>query len=171
MIISKLVGQFDFEVFPVEHVIEVDSIPTPISIVAYYSQEQYSPLIHQLMRNGEAVIYVESVSDFYSLENVKRNVENLIDTKERVPPLVFVINKVDLDQSKHVVTKDAIEKLVKKPTDGNYLIVKASGLTGENVTMAFEEVIRRHRHQCFDQTNTLQEIKSILKNDRSTFSN
>jgi len=97
-------------------------------------QEKYNSLVPLYIRGCDMIIFVMSIDNRKSLDNLKIWY-NLVKEyyPEKLPKCVIVINKIDLcNQDLKILNPDNIEKKI-KTNIGDYKIVKCSGRLGKGI--------------------------------------
>jgi len=152
--------------------ITVDNEATLLEVLDPAGPEEFSSLLTMFIRNSEAYMYIVSVDDVMSLDNMEYLMNAVLRMKDikQFPALVVAINKVDLDESEHVVTEKMITDILQKLPVFNYAIFKISAKRGLNINKAFEELIRIYKLRLIDLVDIvlqiLQKDKKILNMEK-----
>ena len=122
---------------------------------------------------AQGVVAICVVNDLKSVENIALMVKSLLSIKDSIyVPLVVGINKMDLDEKEHVVTKDIVKHAFKEIGATNLTIFNISAKTGENIVPMMEEITRRCLYGVEDVFEILQKIISmdsaVLKDETRT---
>ena len=125
--------------------------------------EEFSAMRDQYLRVGQSFVIVCAVNDESSLRDVRYQVDLLIRCKDYVVndmPIVFVMNKMDLLKENRAETvekyKSEFNSIISEYSLLNCSIVMSSAKLGENVTLIFEELIRKQRLGGVDNVALLQ---------------
>lgn len=99
-------------------------------------QEKYRSLTPIYIRFADGIILVVSVIDSLSFANIPTWIEYVSDFFEKIPPMILVINKMDLQESNYIDRKAIYEKYKETFKE----IIYTSAVTGQNVPELFEHI-------------------------------
>jgi len=120
----------------------IDDRPCLIDILDTAGQEDYTALRATWMRERDGFLFVFSVVDASSLENLQTFYDQLsLLHEQNMPPVVVVGNKCDLKERRQISEEDGLNQA--KAFQANY--IETSAKTGENVEEAFVQLIRQVR--------------------------
>lgn len=122
----------------------VDDLPCVLDILDTAGQEDYTALRSTWMRSRDGFVLVFSVVDRTTFDGLEAFYDQLtVMHEEKVPPLVIVGNKCDLD--KREVTVEEGKRLAAR-YEGMYLETSAKTATGiEAVFTSVARGVRKHR--------------------------
>ena len=101
-------------------------------------QEQYYSLAPLYARSASVAIATVSITDLNSINSVDFWISNIKESCEILPPIILVVNKIDLIQD-YVLTQNEIENLFSNKYNG---IIFCSAKTGEGIENIFEFAAR-----------------------------
>ncbi|KAH3859158.1 circularly permutated Ras protein 1-like [Dreissena polymorpha] len=110
-----------------------------LDILDTAGQEEYSALRDQYTRTGDCFLLIYSVTE----KGTFKDVESLYEFLKRVKgedkiPTVLVGNKIDLDTERQVTTQEGQDLAARL----GVAFIETSAKTGQNITSAFETLIR-----------------------------
>ena len=149
-LVLRLVGGHFVEEFDVsmddDHrkIIEVEGEPVLVEILDGNGNMELQGLWDVWIRNSEAFLLLYSVGDFESFEKVRVFLERVFLVKETGDVAIVVVgHKSDLGEEDRAVDKKEGEEYV--GLHEGVLFMEVSAKTGENVSEAFEMVIKRYQ--------------------------
>jgi len=134
----------------------VDDEPTNLEILDTAGQDNVIGTRDQYYKNAEGFIFVYSVSDRLSMQDVEERIQGLklsrgIDDDASLPPMIIIGNKCDLSTETTIdggevrkISKEDGEKLVRKY---GVLFEETSAKANINVKKIFEDVLRELKKQ------------------------
>eukprot|EP01119_Soliformovum_irregulare_P001929 TRINITY_DN1183_c0_g1_i2.p1 TRINITY_DN1183_c0_g1~~TRINITY_DN1183_c0_g1_i2.p1 ORF type:complete len:157 (+),score=34.70 TRINITY_DN1183_c0_g1_i2:443-913(+) len=124
---------------------EVDGVRSVLNIYDTAGVEDFPIVKDGYMREADGFLCVYAVNSPESFEEVSKLHGWVMRVKEnRRVPFVLCGNKVDLGESKRLVTTEEGETLAK---DLNIQFLETSALTGKNIEQAFGDLVREIRKE------------------------
>ena len=152
--------------------VTIDSETEDLDVLELGSHETFTVFHKKHIFACDAFMYILAVDNVDSLTEMANMLMQVVRIKdmEHLPALVVCINKIDLDESQHIVTEQMVKSTLQDLPIYNYVIMKTSAKNKINITESFEEVVIRYRLRNVDLlhvlTQILQRDKQIL-NDLS----
>ena len=137
----------------------VDNVSFLLDITEFNYIEDYSAMWDRTCLVRDGFFFVCGMESVSSLKGMEECIQRTISARESLDfPLVVFINKMDL-QDEQEVTVEKVRQVLKRIGVTNYFIISGSAKTGENVSVAFEELIRR---SWYGDVNIVDVIESVL---------
>lgn len=116
----------------------IAGVPASLEILDTAGQETYNSLHHKWMQDGHGFIFVFSLVDRQTFDELATFRAKLMDVHEgNPPPSVILANKADLDASTWAVSKEELHGL-REQWKNCLEVVYTSAITGQNLASAFE---------------------------------
>lgn len=123
----------------------VDGAPLTLKILDTAGQENYSGLRRNWFERGSGFVFVFSLIDRQTFDELSSFQDELMDMyNDDPPPSVLLANKADIDEKDWVVEAEEIERL-KDGWNGCVHVYYSSAMTGNNVNEAFQHLCRASR--------------------------
>jgi len=125
--------------------VTVDAEPVIMQILDTAGQEQYSAMRDGWIRTSDCFIFVFSVTDRSSFNEIDEYYEQMLRVKDATRgdvPLVLLANKIDLVDERVVSEAEAAAKA----TEMGCTLVQTSALSEHGVVDGFEEAVRAAKH-------------------------
>lgn len=107
-------------------------------------QERFKNITMAFLKQTDACIIVASLDSFTSFQSAKRwlnDIRNFVRNKQKLPiPVVFVVNKIDLDGSSKFVMTDWKLKMKEIAYDFNIPVFSTSALSNTGIHKMLESV-------------------------------
>eukprot|EP00300_Choanocystis_sp_HF-7_P016137 c19316_g1_i5.p1 GENE.c19316_g1_i5~~c19316_g1_i5.p1 ORF type:complete len:202 (+),score=49.37 c19316_g1_i5:33-608(+) len=121
----------------------IDDQASRLDILDTAGQEELRALSSQYMRFGHGFLLVYSIIDRATFTAVRNTHAEILESKEQTTvPMILVGNKSDLEQQRAIPTAEG-KALADSLGIG---FIETSALTRTNVDQAFEDLVRRIRH-------------------------
>ncbi|KAL9652182.1 hypothetical protein ABK040_013951 [Willaertia magna] len=110
--------------------------------------EEYSAMRDKYLRVTNALVYVCSVNNKSSLSSLENYFSQTKIIKEtNIYPCVLCVNKIDLPESEHQITKEMVDEFLDEMIKKDYLLFKCkvfftSAKGAININETFEEMVR-----------------------------
>eukprot|EP00094_Tigriopus_californicus_P010672 TCALIF_10294-PB protein Name:"Similar to Ras-related protein O-Krev (Diplobatis ommata)" AED:0.17 eAED:0.17 QI:493/0.77/0.7/1/0.33/0.4/10/26/456 len=123
----------------------VDGEPCPIEILDTAGQDTYASMRDLYYKEGDGFLFVYSITDSSSLEDVRERYDSLLNCRgvdpETCPPIIIVGNKCDLEKDR-VVSQEQGHRLADE-FGPNVYFMETSAKADINVEEVFQEVCRK----------------------------
>jgi small GTP-binding protein len=138
--------------------LKIDGASTVVEILDTAGEEPYNVLRATWMREREGFIFVFSLIDRQTFEELSSFYDELMDTfAENPPPSVILANKADVEVSSWTVTPAETEELQASWKNCVQLLY-TSALSNRNVSDGFEKLchaIKEHQEACWAEQATM----------------
>ena len=102
-------------------------------------QERFKSIARAYFKGAHAIILIFSIIDKKSFENVQNWVNQIKEETTEKTLLILIGNKINLEDEREIMKNEGEE--LAKEFDINYY--ECSAKTGENINLAFDELIKK----------------------------
>ena len=148
--------------------ITVDGEEVLLDVLDTADGSEFNALRDHFVLRSDLFMYIVSVDDANSLCHMAHNLQSILRQKKlsRFPVLVIGINKIDLDESMHVVTEQMVTDILRNLPIHDYAIFKMSAKARINVHEAFEELLRIYKSKRISHDQMMNMVLKVLKKDK-----